>query len=104
MKTSSLLPSVLRTVVPLLVGYFGALPVVKALGLTDDQMVGLFTVLVAGLYWLVVRVAEKALPQAGWLLGYASPPVYAPPAVVATEAAAARGAVPPDPQQVDRRV
>ena len=84
---ASLLPSIPRTLVPLLVGYFAALPVVRALGLTDDQMVGLVTVLVSAVYWLVVRLLEKVAPQFGWLLGYASPPVYAPPAVVATNAA-----------------
>lgn len=84
---ASLLPSILRTLVPLLVGYFAALPIVRVLGLSNDQMVGLFTALVSAVYWLVVRLLEKVAPQFGWLLGYASPPVYAPPAVVATNAA-----------------
>ena len=91
MKSASLLPSILRTGVPLLVGYFAALPLIHALGLTDDQLVGVFTVLISGVYWLAVRLMEKVAPQFGWLLGYASPPVYAPPAAVATTAANDRG-------------
>jgi hypothetical protein len=77
----SFLPSVVRTVVPLLVGYFTAWPVAGLLGLREDQITSLITIVVTGLYYLLVRLAEQyVLPQAGWLLGYASAPVYVPPA------------------------
>jgi hypothetical protein len=74
------LPSILRTFVPLLVGYFGAWPVATALGLSDNQVTSLVTVGLTGGYYLVVRLAERyVLPQAGWLLGWAAAPVYVSP-------------------------
>jgi hypothetical protein len=79
----SFLPSVLRTFVPILVGYFAAWPVAQFLNLTDDQVTSLVTTVVAGLYWITVRVLETyVLPQAGWLLGWAAPPVYVDPSQV----------------------
>ena len=75
----SFLPSVLRTLVPLVVGYFTAFPVAQWLNLSDDQVTSLVTVVITAVYYLVVRVAERYAPEAGWLLGWASPPVYVPP-------------------------
>jgi hypothetical protein len=76
----SFLPSVLRTVVPLIVGVLLGLPIVKALGITSDQMTELATAVVTLAYWLVVRGLEQFAPQFGWLLGYAAQPVYTHPA------------------------
>lgn len=78
----SVLPSILRTLVPLAVGYFAAWPVAKALGLTDDQITSLITAVVTALYYVVVRGLEQLAPQFGWLLGWASPPKYVPPTEV----------------------
>lgn len=79
----SFLPSVLRTVVPLLVGYFAAWPVAGWFGLQDDQVTALVTVLVTAAYYLLVRVVETYVePNAGWLLGWAGRPVYPLPADV----------------------
>jgi hypothetical protein len=75
----SALPSILRTLVPLAVGYFAAWPVAKALGLTEDQVTSLITAVITAVYYLLVRALEQAWPQAGWLLGYAAKPVYVPP-------------------------
>jgi hypothetical protein len=76
----SFAPSVVRSVVPLIVGYLLAWPVAGVLGLQDDQVTSLVTVAVTFAYYLVVRVLETyALPQIGWLLGYASAPVYVAP-------------------------
>lgn len=75
--TKSLLPSVLRTLVPLTVGYFTAFPLLRVLGLSDDQVTSLATVLISAGYWAAVRLAEQYVtPQLGWLIGYASAPVY----------------------------
>lgn len=42
--------------------------------------------LVAGIYYTLIRFLEARFPQAGWLLGYASQPVYvAPPEVPKVE-------------------
>lgn len=76
----SLAPSLVRTVVPLVVGYFLAWPVTKLLGLTEEQVTSLVTVAVTALYYLGVRLAEQYVPQLGWLLGYAATPVYDTPA------------------------
>jgi hypothetical protein len=77
----SFLPSVLRTLVPLGVGYFLAWPVAGWLNLTDDQVTSLVTIVISALYYLVVRLVELALPQfpaIGVLLGYPSSPNYVP--------------------------
>lgn len=82
---ASLLPSILRTLVPLAVGYFLAWPVAKWLGLTEDQITSLITAVITAAYYLLVRGLEQIAPQFGWLLGYASKPVYAPPAATVTK-------------------
>lgn len=74
-----MLPSLLRTAVPLIVGYFLAWPAAKLLGLTEDQITSLVTVVISALYYLAVRLLERVAPQFGWLLGYASAPVYPAP-------------------------
>lgn len=79
---ASLLPSILRTLVPLAVGYFLAWPVAKWLGLTEDQITSLITAVITAVYYLAVRLLEQVAPQFGWLLGYASPPKYVTPADV----------------------
>lgn len=82
----SFLPSVVRTFVPLLVGYFTAFPFVQLFGLEAEQITSLITIVVTGLYYVLVRFLEAyVLPQAGWLLGYASAPVYVPPAASGVE-------------------
>jgi hypothetical protein len=86
----SFAPSVVRTVVPLVVGYFSAWPVAGALGLQDEQITSLVTAVVTGLYYLLVRLAETyVMPQLGWLLGFASPPVYVDPGAVRSDTTAA---------------
>jgi len=77
----SFLPSVLRTFVPLVVGYFTAWPVAGWFGLQDDQVTALVTIIVTAVYYLAVRVVETYVyPNAGWLLGWAGRPVYPLPA------------------------
>jgi hypothetical protein len=81
-----LLPSILRTVVPLLAGW--AITVLTGLGLHADStaVAGGVTVAVAAGYYLVFRVVERLaekwrgpvwlLTVVGLLLGYARPPRY----------------------------
>lgn len=77
MKLSSFLPSVLRTVVPLVVAVVAGWPITQQLGIDSEQLGVAASVLVGGLYWLAVRVAETYGPsKLGWLLGYAAAPVY----------------------------
>lgn len=70
-------PSVIRTVVPLIVSVVIGWPVAEQLGISEGQATVAATAVVGGLYWLIVRLIEQYVqPNAGWLLGYASAPVY----------------------------
>lgn len=81
----NLFASVLRTVVPLLVGW--VLTVTGALGIDADStaVAGGVTAAVTAVYYLVFRLIEEAAGRvgnetvrkiAGVLLGYARPPEY----------------------------
>lgn len=78
MPKASLLPSILRTVVPLLVGLLLTWPITAGLGITEEQATAVTTTVVTAAYYLLVRLAEQYVPQLGWLLGYASAPLYKP--------------------------
>jgi hypothetical protein len=81
-----LLPSILRTVVPLLAGW--AITVLSGIGLSADStaVAGGVTVAVAAVYYLAFRVIERLTEKfrgpawlmmaVGLLLGYARPPRY----------------------------
>lgn len=82
---TSLFPSVMRTLVPLLVGW--VLTVTGALGVHADStaVAGGVTTLVTGVYYLVFRLLEQAATRLSWepvrmlagmLLGWARPPQY----------------------------
>ncbi len=75
----SVLPSILRTLVPLAVGYFLAWPAARWLGLTEEQVTSLITIVISAVYYLAVRALEQLAPQFGWLLGWASAPKYVHP-------------------------
>jgi hypothetical protein len=74
-----MLASLIRTIVPLLVAWAGPLLTAWA-GWTPDQVSRVATLLVAGGYYLAVRLLEQYVPQAGWLLGLARQPEYRAPA------------------------
>ena len=71
----SLIPSIVRTLVPLIVS------VLVGWGLADtnltDPVTAVLTILVTALYYIVVRLLEQHWSKIGWLLGYPSQPVYA---------------------------
>jgi hypothetical protein len=72
-----ILPGVLRTFVPLAVGYLLNLAVVQTLGLTESQLTTALTVVMAGAYWLAVRMFEVyASPKFSRLLGAKATPIY----------------------------
>lgn len=84
----NLLASVLRTAVPLLVGW--VLTVTGALGIETDQaaIAGGVTAAVTLAYYMLLRLAELGAERIGWeparlvvglLLGWARPPAYEPP-------------------------
>ncbi|WP_405477775.1 hypothetical protein [Streptomyces canus] len=76
-----LLPSLLRTLVPLLAGWI--IVALTGLGFTLDSNSAQTAVAfaVAGAYYVVFRLVERAAEKFGgplWLLGYARPPRYKP--------------------------
>lgn len=72
--------SIIRTIVPLIVGTVVTMLASRGINLDDgtksalqDAMVGVFT----ALYYAVVRFLEvKFSSKFGWLLGYAKTPTY----------------------------
>jgi hypothetical protein len=70
------LPSILRTVVPLIVGWVLAQPVVAGLGVTEADATTAATAVVTGLYYVAVRLLEQLHPRFGWLLGLPVAPTY----------------------------
>lgn len=81
--------SIVRTFVPWVVAYL--LPLAgKYLGLTEDQLSTLVTLLLGAAYYLLVRLLERWVPQASILLGSRRQPIYTRPGRVV------RGEVVPD--------
>lgn len=75
----NLLPSITRTVVPVIVGWLIALALRAGFDFGDqsDELTSIFTVIVTGVYYTVVRLLEThGSAQFGWLLGLANPPAY----------------------------
>lgn len=76
-----MLTSVIRTVVPIVVGWLLSLAVVNSAGVTEEQLTlavtGALTVVGQVVYYVVLRAVERYVPQAGWLLGRAVQPSYA---------------------------
>mgnify|MGYP000843957471 CR=1 FL=1 len=68
--------SLIRTVVPFVVGWLISLPVVAWLGLTQEQVTAAVTVVIGAIYYLLVRIIERRFPSWGWLLGMATAPTY----------------------------
>ena len=74
--------SVVRTVVPLIVGWLISAGAVKWTGLSEDDVTTAVTLAVTAVYYVVVRAAEEYVsPRFGWLLGVARKPAYTPPPV-----------------------
>ena len=73
---NSLLPSVLRTVVPVVVGYLLTLGVISS-SVDEPTLTTAVTGVVTVAYYVVVRLVETYVsPKFGWLLGYAKTPEY----------------------------
>lgn len=73
---SDYLVSMIRTAVPIAVGW--AITSLASLGVEMDEAsaVAAVTSLVIGVYYAVVRAAERRWPQVGWLLGRPTQPAY----------------------------
>lgn len=70
--------AVIRTLVPLAVGWIAAHlhALIPALPAPPAEAVETITVLVASLYYIAVAWLERKFPWFGWLLGIARNPVY----------------------------
>jgi len=68
MSTTDYVASVIRTLVPIIVG------TLVANGIEIDSEA--LTVVIIGLYYSVVRLLEVNFPSAGWLLGLKGTPNY----------------------------
>lgn len=79
LPVKDLIDSVIRTIIPYIVGLVVAL-VAKANITLDDstivQITGVVTLLVGTIYYIIVRWAEQKWPQVGWFLGVPKQPVY----------------------------
>lgn len=84
--------SLIRTIVPLLVGTIVAWLASRGISVDQSTLLPAIDAIVVALYYGVVRWAETQWPRAGWLLGVPGAPSYAPrspseglPAPVATD-------------------
>lgn len=92
------LASLVRTIVPAIVGQVAGFFVAIGLPLEDDgkAALGLFLgLLLTAIYYAVIRLIEQRLPNFGWLLGYnKSPDSYSKNSGVATDESTAGSVIP----------
>lgn len=73
-------PSVIRTVVPWIVGILLTLAAQRGLDLPESVATEVVTAVVSAVYYALVRLAEVRLsPLWGWLLGLPKAPLYGSP-------------------------
>ena len=60
-----MLASLIRTIVPIIVGYLAGLPIAAKLGVTSVDLTAAVTAAVTAVYYIVVRVLEQVAPQFG---------------------------------------
>jgi hypothetical protein len=83
--SQTLLPSVLRTFVPLCYALLVRWGLIEWLGLPDEAWTYLITTVVTTLFYVVLRVLERYWDKVGWLLGFAArPAVYVSGQVLST--------------------
>lgn len=76
---ADLVPSLIRTYVPILVGQVAAWLALKGVQLDDATVVAATAALgglLSAIYYLLVRLLEQKFPQLGILLGSAKKPEY----------------------------
>lgn len=70
-------PSIVRTIVPIIVGYLAAALLRYGIGLDEAALAGLTEFLgglFAAVYYVLIRAVEQRWPKIGVLLGWASTP------------------------------
>lgn len=72
---ADLMPSLIRTLVPIVVG-----PLVARFGLdvNDPDNLALVSAVISYLFYVLVRLVETRYPAFGYLLGIAKQPAYSP--------------------------
>lgn len=78
-KNRDLLASLIRTIVPVIVGAIIAGLARAGLDLDPDQLTGVLEALVVGGYYTLVRALEARWPALGWFLGLPTQPTYQRP-------------------------
>lgn len=73
--------SVVRTVVPLIVGTIVGWLATRGVEVDRASLIAVVDPIVAAIYYALVRVIERRVPSFGWLLGVPGAPSYAVPAV-----------------------
>lgn len=77
---NDLVTSWIRTIVPTFVGVVLAWLSARLNIVIDEQsqagLITLFTGVLTGLYYVIVRWLETRIPQVGWLLGKPTKPTY----------------------------
>lgn len=73
-----LLKSLIRTIVPVIVGLILSVAVKAGLEIDPGQLTQVVDAIVIGLYYALVRFGESKHPGVGWLLGLPVSPQYAP--------------------------
>ena len=74
-----MLPSIIRTVVPWVMGWLITALALIDVTITDDQQASLRSLLqlvITALYYGVARLLEQHFPWASWLLGSTKQPTY----------------------------
>lgn len=89
----SVFPSVMRTVVPLVVGWVITALTSVGVDFGSEKTTAAITVIISGAYYTVFRLLERVAPSGGaaekffgLLLGFVRPPIYPPSGTVAAPA------------------
>lgn len=76
---AQIFPSVIRTIVPMIVGWILAQLAIRGLNLPPDTVTQVVTWVITAAYYGLARVLETRFkPVWGWLLGLPKAPTYAP--------------------------
>lgn len=76
--TSSVAPSLVRTVVPYIVGFLASLLANAGFNVDSAMLTPLVTLVAGSAYYWLARLAEQHIsPRFGWFLGLAKQPEYA---------------------------
>lgn len=79
-RSAELSPSLIRTLVPMLVGLLGTWLVSLGVNIDSTVLAGLVTVAIGWVYYVVIRFLEVfSSSKWGYVLGLKAKPIYSPP-------------------------